>query len=186
MMFGLFMLLLLSVAPPTCQASSAEASSSATASPKEDILGLRGIKPDPFVAASPLIVAAVCRDGIAMVAVHTVSTEEKLLREIRPEENPEKGMFADLWKDLPANHGGPYRINRIDRCGTYLMTAGWRADCDFLLEKIRSIAAQEIAVFGKPQWGLPYGRLLAQDTSLWMAHVAVSEQVRCGLCCGSM
>ena len=165
--------LVFNLIPYYCHASSI--------SSKDDILGLKGIAPDPFVAASPLIVAAVCSDGIAMVACHTASTEEQLLRpkerQQEQEETDKEGTFAKFWNDLPANHGGPFRIHKIDRSGTYLMAAGWRADCDMLLEKIRSIALQEVAVFGAPQWGLPYGRLLAQDASLWMAQVAVSEQV---------
>jgi len=39
-------------------------------------LRLQGMKPDPFAAASPLIVAAVCSDGIAMIAAHAVAAKD--------------------------------------------------------------------------------------------------------------
>lgn len=178
--------------PLFCVASS----STATLSTAENLesLGIVGNLPDPFVAASPLIVAAVCSDGIALVAAHTVQSQEKLLREVCPEEEEEEEAdkdgqaetdnapttttFVDIWKDLPTHHGGPYRINRIDRSGTHMLSAGWRADCDLLTEKIRSLASDEVAVFGKPVWGRPYGRLLAQKASLWMAQLAVSDRYR--------
>ena len=181
-------------------------------------LGLHGIRPDPFVAASPLIAAAVCSDGIAMVAAHTVSTKEKLLRDFQhdyrhevadtkddtnintannnphsiqsadTEDNDDTNMsetnvlsenfFTDCWKELQRDHGGPFRIRKIDRFGTHLLTAGWRADCDVLTAKLRSISSKEIAVFGPPKWGLFYGRYLAQEISLWMAQCAVTDGVR--------
>lgn len=156
-----------------CRASSSPSISEAA---RMESLGLYGIQPDPFIAASPVIVAAVCSDGIAMVAAHTVSKTEKLLREVEDERETRKGSFG--WKDLQQGHGGPYRINRIDRSGTHLLSAGWRADCDFLAEKLRSVASKEVAIFGPPQWGLPYGRFLAQEASLWMAQLAVSEHFR--------
>jgi len=39
-------------------------------------LRLQGMKPDPFVATSPLIVAAVCSNGIAMIAAHAVAAKD--------------------------------------------------------------------------------------------------------------
>lgn len=188
--------------PFSCHGSTAAASTPSASSNQERLerLGLQGVRPDPFVAASPLIVAAVCSDGIAMVAAHTVSKKEKLLRNFDPEKeaktknenkddesddkHDKRSSFAKIWKDLPNDHGGPYRINQIDRSGTHLLSAGWRADCDLLVEKIRSLASQELALFGSPQWGIPYGRMLAQKSSFWMAQLAASEHVSvCAVLC---
>jgi hypothetical protein len=42
--------------------------------------GLEGVNvASPFVSAAPLIVAAVCRDGVAVVAAHTSTDDEPLL-----------------------------------------------------------------------------------------------------------
>jgi len=206
-----FLVLLLVVACMTrsCLASSL-ASSSSTANnnnrqvgmsveEKMEHLGLQGMKPDPFVAASPLIVAAVCSDGIAMIAAHTVAAKEKLLRDhtttpIQENDKDDEAEKDDTstgtskessslesliakWRDLQKDHG-PHRINIIDRFGTFLLSAGWRADCELLMDKIRSMASKEVAVFGPPKWGLPYGRMLATEASHWMAQCSVSEHVR--------
>ena len=188
---ALVCLLLISFTVVSLASSSATAGSSSNKQPNR--LGLPGALPDPFVAASPLIVAAVCSDGVAMVATHTVSSKENLLRDYRSDENrandindddPEKERgdgkpttAASGLKDIPRDHGGPYRIQKIDRCGTHLLSAGWRADCDLLTAKVRSIASRETSIFGPPKWGLPFGRHLAQETSLWMAQCAVSDAV---------
>lgn len=196
---------------PVVRPSSSISSTSSTTSTRSsstindemiERMGLYGIKPDPFVLASPLIVAAVCADGVAMVASHTVSVTEKLMREVEPkqkvleqnissistgsnkqqqEDDTDSNRDMDIttrWKDLPVDqHGGPFRINKIDRFGTYLMAAGWRADCNMLAEVCRDISSREVTKFGAPKWGLPYGRFLALEASFWMAKRAVSDGV---------
>jgi len=37
---------------------------------------LAGIGPDPFVGVSPLVVGVVCRDGVLLMAVHTIFSED--------------------------------------------------------------------------------------------------------------
>ena len=179
--------------------SGANGSTSATTSSKQGALqqlGLVGTIPDPFVAASPLLVAAVCADGIAMVATHTVSAKERLLRsdclmtdnnnKKKNDKEPDKdeGPFHDL---LIESGGGPYRIQSIgssattsssSSCHALLLAAGWRADCDLLNAKVRSLLSKETAVFGPSKWGLPMARQLAQETSWWMTQCATSESVR--------
>jgi len=119
-----------------------------------------------------------------MVASHVTSSKERLLRDIiRPEDdaaNDNQKSSAAIFQDLPELYGGPFRIHTIDRYGTHLLAAGWRADCDLFTAKLRSIASREKAVFGPPtpKWGLPYyARHLAQEASYWMAQCAVSEAV---------
>jgi hypothetical protein len=137
-------------------------------------------EPNRYVAASPLIVAAVCSDGIAMIAAHTVSKEEKLLRGFYEHVNGQTENSTTLvtrWKDFQYGRAGPSRISWIDRFGTHLMSAGWRADCDLLADKMRSIASKEVALFGRPQWGLPYGRLLAEEATYFLGRCRVLEAV---------
>jgi len=130
------------------------------------------------VAASPLAVAAVCRDGVALLALHTSPALEPLL--LPPDDGAEQeaeNEMADvklleidddeyeasskseettctatnaspLLRDLPRTHRGPFRISQIDARGTALLTAGWRADCSALAARCRSIAAAEVAEYG--------------------------------------
>ena len=77
---------------------------------------------DPLVQASPIVAAAVCRDGVAVLALHPSSGE--LLHDISPD-----------W-------GGPFRIQSIDAT-TVFLAAGWRADAMALTRQIREKAQDE-------------------------------------------
>jgi len=81
------------------------------------------------------------------------------------------------WRDLQKDHG-PHCINIINRFGTFLLSAARRADCELLMDKIRSMTSKEVAVFGPPKWGLPRGRMLAAEALHWIAQCLVSEQAR--------
>lgn len=161
-----------------------------TSAASKSTLGLVGTRPDPFVAASPLLVAAVCADGIAMVATHTVSATERLLRsdgwmdetnnnsgDKNTDQQPQTGPYKDL---LVESGGGPYRIQSIGGSSSChaLLAAGWRADCDLLTAKVRSLWSKETAVYGPSKWGLPLARQLADEASWWMTQCAASESVR--------
>jgi hypothetical protein len=136
---------------------------------------LAGVNPDPFVAASPLIVAATCSDGVVLVAVHTTFSKEPLL--LDHSEVNQTAINGTL-RDLPSGYRGPFRIYSVDGFGTGMVCAGWRADGQVLAEYCRSVASDEVAVFGTPQTSATYGQYLSSEASLWMAQCAVSERVR--------
>lgn len=156
--------------------------------PKLEPLPLHGLKPDKFVASAPLIVAAVCKDGVAVVATHTSPLKEPLLMdETSPDgedESEEETGRTDsatttikLPMDVPLSFRGPFRIQSVDGFGTSLACAGWRTDGEHLAAKFRSLASTEADLFGEPSNALEYGRFLAQEASTWMARCAVSESV---------
>jgi len=113
-----------------------------------------GAKPDPWVSAAPLIVAAVCRDGVALLAVHP------------PGEASDEDCDGESWVDA---YRGPTRIALVDGQGTALVCAGWRPDAEWLAKRCRTLAADEAETFH---------RLEPQDVSLWMAQCAASDSVR--------
>lgn len=115
---------------------------------------LVGTKSNPLVAAAPLIVAAVCENGVAVVAIHQNADDDD-----------------DNWLE---NFRGPARIHPIDSQGTALLCAGWRTDADWLAAKCRSIAAEEVESLGCP----PSSQVLAKEAALWMAQCAASDRVR--------
>jgi hypothetical protein len=147
-----------------------------------------GIRPDPFVEAAPLVLAACCRDGAVILAAHTVGVDEPLVywkpetvtasitattsATTTTEDQPQQQVT-----NLPnPGYKGPLRINSIDRFGTALVCSGWRADCQVLVEKCRSLATAEVMKFGEPS-RMEYGNMLASDLSLHLAQCAVSERV---------
>jgi hypothetical protein len=137
-----------------------------------------GTKADRFVEASPLTVAAVCRDGIAILATHAAAAHDPLLLENmsashRPDEEGEAP------RDLPRSSRGPFRIGALDAAGSVLVSAGWRTDCAALASQCRSLAASEMSRYGDGSHGtMEYGRYLAEGASTWMAHCAFSDNVR--------
>ena len=160
---------------------------------------LVGIAADRFVSAAPLIVAAVCSDGVALIATHSAKDDEPLLLLDDDDEDNEVGdgdlmeksnstlnatngnnmtLQQPFPKDLPKRFRGPFRIHSLDRFGSCLVCAGWRADGEILADYCRSLAASEVTAFGEPQYGPEYGQYLAAEASLWMARCAVSDEVR--------
>jgi hypothetical protein len=164
--------------------------------------GLEGVAgASQFVSAAPLIVAAVCRDGVAVVAAHTSTEDEPLLyhststlQDIDEDSNVEnKDNDSDEdsssvqvgvnVQDLPLDYGGPIRIHPIDSFGTTLVSAGWRSDCEILASRCRSIAASQLASMGPPATGSSlYGHLVSTELSLYMSQCAVSERVSICIC----
>jgi hypothetical protein len=133
-----------------------------------DMPGRAGI--DSFVTAAPMVLGAVCKDGVALIAAHTSSAEEPLLYSIHPQPSD------DWFLDLPENYAGPFRIRSVDRFGTAFVACGWRADGDYLFEKIKEVAATEILKYGSPSM-THYRKYLASQLSLCMAQCALSDQV---------
>ena len=155
---------------------------------------LVGVTPDPFVSAAPLIVAAVCSDGVVLVAVHTAFANEPLLLYDEKDDTVISTTFGDdneksnqttttttsstTLRDLPKGYRGPFRIHSVDGFGTGLVCCGWRADSNMLTQFCRSVASEEFDTFGAPRPNIDHGNYLASEVSLWMANCAVSERVR--------
>ena len=170
-------------------------------------------KPDKFVDASPLAVAAACRDGVAILALHTAPSHEPLLMQgklgsinsdtnvdqcaeegdIAPnDDNTAFEATADNSQshplDLPGSYRGPFRIDIIDGLGTALICAGWRTDCTSLAEKCRSVASEDAALFQGMYIGgsldIDHGQQIADAATIWMAQCAFSDRVRSLSCVG--
>ena len=160
----------------------AAASSSTTTKESASKFPQPGLKADPFVQASPLICAVVCRDGVLVIAAHVnVDEQEPLLYYSHHDRSDNKHADNDdaSFLDLPSNFQGPFRIHSIDTVGTCLTSAGWRADAEALVQKGRRLADDERSIFGvSPDELSPlYARYMAMKLSLHLAQCAVSERV---------
>mmetsp|Transcript_13265 Transcript_13265/g.27837 ORF Transcript_13265/g.27837 Transcript_13265/m.27837 type:complete len:541 (-) Transcript_13265:290-1912(-) len=129
---------------------------------------------DPFIRASPLNVAAVCNDGIAMVSLHFPLDEEddeweKVESSHESDESQEstkKNSFLRAFRDLPIISRGPLRIEPINDHFTAtagspssrthpppmaLLTAGWRTDGMALADAARELMGDETMLYTLPQ-----------------------------------
>jgi hypothetical protein len=150
-------------------------------------LKLQGLRPDKFVSFAPLVLAAICRDGVALIATHPGAEDEMLMlgdgedaaandKEISSEDS------SIRIPDLPESYRGPLRVHKIDSVGTALVCAGWRTDCEQLAKLCRTYAAKERERFGDPSGSpLEYGQYLANMASQAMAMYAFSDNV-CIIC----
>jgi hypothetical protein len=153
-----------------------------TSSSSEDGFPLAGMTADRFVSAAPLIVAAVCGDGVAVVATHTALGDEPLILDDNECNTTNASadastVVANPLQDLPKSYRGPFRIHSIDSFGTCLVCTGWRADGQALAEYFQKLASSSLAVFGEGKKTVDYGHTLSTEASLWMARCAVSERV---------
>mmetsp|Transcript_32323 Transcript_32323/g.36784 ORF Transcript_32323/g.36784 Transcript_32323/m.36784 type:complete len:293 (-) Transcript_32323:22-900(-) len=108
---------------------------------------LPGSKPNPYVTMAPLIIAIVCKDGVAMVAVHNNNKE-----------------YDENWFHHE-NYREEVRIKPIDGKGTALMSCGWRPDAEWVASISRKLIADEVGLYGTSS-----NTIFAQDLSLWMAE----------------
>ena len=120
---------------------------------------------DPFVVASPLVVAVACRDGVALLAAHT--GDAPLLYE-DDDEDDDEGDNGRYFRDLPGNFCGPMRLQTVGKKSA-MLTVGWRADAARLLDYARRFDAYEKREFGQ-EAAAPY--VLASELSLYMAAFA--------------
>jgi 20S proteasome alpha/beta subunit len=144
---------------------------------------LCGIKPDPFVEAAPLIVAASCRDGIVLLAIHTPDSNDIWVDEADScDSNSTDIMNTNnaTIPDLAQSYRGPLRIHALDGFGSALVCAGWRTDGDALAAKCRLVAADELDRFGEPT----NGRVLAYEASFYMSQCATLDTSRALSCVG--
>lgn len=145
----LFSFLLIS--PWACYAAVQGSSiSPPTTTSKEEKEGSKfvGSQPDMLVSASPLIVAATCKDGVALIATYA-----------------DTDCDDENWQE---NYKGTTRIQQLDNHGSTLVAAGWRTDCDWLASLCRTVAAEEHALFGPSE----ADHMLPQEVSLSMAEIA--------------
>lgn len=128
---------------------------------------LEGTTPDPFVEASPLVVGVVCKDGVLLLAVHSVfsNQDEAYLLLSNQQDN---GTTIDPPIDLPESYRGPFRIHSLE--GSALVCAGWRTDGIGLAEHLLAAGRKETAVFGRPH------RKLQNKVSLFLANSYVSSK----------
>lgn len=148
---------------------------------------------DPFVTSAPLIVAAICSDGVALLALHIAFQEEPLLLDTDDVDDIEEERITNSSedhnaaislnnttvqiKDMPRSYRGPFRIYSIDGFGTGMVYAGWRSHGQLVADYCRDLAKEELQVYGPPRMTLTsckeYGHYLAFQTSAWMAYTAV-------------
>ena len=142
--------------------------------------------PNRFVSAAPLVIAAVCEDGVALVAFHLTTADNSLLFEETKQSNTEEPHI----RDLSDRHLGALRIMPLDDEGTALVCVGWRTDCNIFASQCRSIAARERDQYGtrilldgesietRRIRSFSFGHFLANEAFKWMAQCHYSENVR--------
>ncbi|KAL7433808.1 hypothetical protein ACHAXM_003747 [Skeletonema potamos] len=121
---------------------------------------------DTYVSASPLSVAAVCSDGIALVSLH-FGLELKNDDESQRPSQKEGEELCGVFHDLPLSSRGPLRIEPIFDNGVStnsmtstcplrsppsmaLLTAGWRTDGMALSDAARELMMEEISLYCLP------------------------------------
>lgn len=145
---------------------------------------------DVFVRASPLSLAAVCSDGIILVAFHTAAAMEPLLIDAEEQTNcinesdstntvtenlseDDLSKHLSCFRGLPTTGSAPHRIQQLDDNGTCLLCSGWRADGEALANKCRSLLRRDFTKYGETN-----ALALAADTSTWLANCAFSDSLR--------
>jgi len=118
---------------------------------------------DIFVKASPLISAAVCRDGVALVAEHPSGDPLLYYKHGTSSQDTLDSILT--------------RMHTIDAAGASLMTTGWRSDCHRLVDVARDLAASE-AQMHSPTHSDDFYRIVAQKLSLYLATCYSSKAVR--------
>ena len=183
-----------SVSRSAFKRSSTPSSTSSNDKKKKKLLNA----PNRFVSAAPLVIAAVCEDGISLIAFHMTTADNSLLFEQEEEEemkqsNNNIGEEEEPHKirDLSHQHLGALRIMPLDEEGTALVCVGWRTDCNIFTSQCRSIAARERDQYGtrilqdeeesidtRRNRSFSYGHFLANEAFKWMAQCHYSENVR--------
>eukprot|EP00986_Skeletonema_menzelii_P021538 scaffold34856_cov166-Skeletonema_menzelii.AAC.2 len=122
---------------------------------------------DAYVSASPLSVAAVCRDGIALVSLHFGLDSNNSDDDAQNSRLKEGNELLEAFNDLPLSSRGPLRIEPIHDNGatTYsmmstcslrtppslaLLTAGWRTDGMALSDAARELMMEETSLYCLP------------------------------------
>ena len=182
-MWSQFLVILLLCLPSFSNASSIRASdrSSKPKPSKPPAKTYPHNAPDPFLSSSPLIVAAVASDGIALLSLHVAHTAEPLLFNQYGKQDEKEHELADL----PLDTKGPLRIHKVDNVGSALMMCGWKTDGMVLVDHAREASRKECERYGDhTQQSGEYGRFLAKTLSFRMAAFAAGESLRSLRCAG--
>ena len=136
---------------------------------------------NPLVVSSPVVAAAVCRDGIVLLACHHKILASPQQQQQQPSEvnddsrddDVDDSSSQNLFRDLPVEFGGPFRIQSLDLQGTALMTAGWRPHAHYFIAKAQELYKDENETVGSDV----SIALLASQLSLLLATTAVGSDV---------
>ena len=122
---------------------------------------------DAYVSASPLSVAAVCGDGIALVSLHFGLDSKNSDGDAQNSRIKEGNELLEAFNDLPLSSRGPLRIEPIHDNGATtnsmmstcslrtppslaLLTAGWRTDGMALSDAARELMMEETSLYCLP------------------------------------
>jgi len=89
--------------------------------------------PNKYIQSSPPCLAAKCKDGIALLAIH-----------VRDYEYVSNDSHSD---DSLLDNIGPIRIEQLDH-NAVLLNSGWRVDGHVLADKGRDLCDQDSALYG--------------------------------------
>lgn len=157
---------------------------------------------NPLVTASPVVAAAVCRDGIVLLALHPsrgtapisrreaemtsdkdedIDDEEKEHdEELQDSTSPKSNNnLRGVLHDLPVDCAGPFRLQALGHGGeggstTTLLTAGWRADAQYFTSLVQDTIRRQGTM---RETILDEGRVLAARCSLILASIALDGEV---------
>ncbi len=107
--------------------------------------------PNRYVQSSPPCVAAVCKDGIAVIALHTNIQSEPLFSDKADDSSSSSSSSSSIFPDIPLISRNPLRIERLDDRGSVLVTCGWRADGMMLADVGRELCSDELMRYGGRQ-----------------------------------
>lgn len=113
--------------------------------------------PNKYVQSSPPCVAAVCKNGVALLALHSNIDPQILPRAQSSNDDNEndkekRAVNKDdsiLFPDLMLSSRNPLRIERLDDRGSALLTCGWRADGMMLADAGRDLCRDELMRYGR-------------------------------------
>ena len=101
-----------------------------------------------YVQSSPPCIAAVCKDGISIVALHTnIQKNPYTTPTTTNDRNGDDNSCK--FPNLPFESRNPLRIERIDEKGSALVTCGWRTDGMILADVARGLCRDEVMRYGK-------------------------------------
>ena len=129
------------------------------------------ILPNKYVQSSPPCVAAVCKNGVALLALHSNIDPQLLPRVQNDNDNNNSNNNSDdnrndstdnnmgereqekeddvLFPDLTLASRNPLRIERLDDKGSALLTCGWRTDGMSLADVGRDLCRDELVRYGR-------------------------------------